>query len=99
MTGHFLVPFLVIVSNCIPRETKGQAVCDIKKGTILRTGGHSVEGNDKKPYWSKEIADMLGIGTSTLRKWCLILERNGYRFLRDEHDRREIGRASCRERV
>lgn len=47
-----------------------------------------MEGNDKKPYWSKEIADMLGIGTSTLRKWCLILERNGYRFLRDEHDRR-----------
>lgn len=42
----------------------------------------------EQTYWSKEIADMLGIGTSTLRKWCLLLEDKGYTFLRDEHDRR-----------
>lgn len=44
--------------------------------------------NDSKTYWSREIADTLGIGTSTLRKWCLLLEDKGYNFLRDEHDRR-----------
>lgn len=44
--------------------------------------------NQEKSYWSKEIADHLGIGTSTLRKWCLLLEENGYVFLRDEHGRR-----------
>lgn len=43
---------------------------------------------EERTYWSKDIADLLGIGTSTLRKWCLQLEKDGYTFLRDEHDRR-----------
>lgn len=47
-----------------------------------------MENTYEKTYWSREIADLLGIGTSTLRKWCLQLERDGYIFLRDEHDRR-----------
>lgn len=41
-----------------------------------------------KGYWSKDIAMQLDISTSTLRKWSLALEREGYRFIRDEHDRR-----------
>jgi DNA-binding transcriptional MerR regulator len=44
--------------------------------------------SDEKIYWSKDVADLLVIGTSTLRKWCLLLEENGYNFLRDEHERR-----------
>lgn len=39
-------------------------------------------------YWSRQIADLIGIGDSTLRKWCRILESHGYRFLRDENERR-----------
>lgn len=43
---------------------------------------------DEKSYWTKDIAEMLEIGTSTIRKWCLILEKDGYIFLRDEQERR-----------
>jgi len=49
-----------------------------------------LENTYEKTYWSREIADLLWIGTSTLRKWCLQLERDGYIFLRDEHDRRSF---------
>jgi hypothetical protein len=42
----------------------------------------------EKVYWSNEIADHLNIQTSTLRKWCLILEEKGYDFHRNENDRR-----------
>lgn len=42
----------------------------------------------EKTYWSREICDLLDIKSSTLRKWCLILEKAGYRFLRDEQGRR-----------
>lgn len=41
-----------------------------------------------KVYWSKDIAAQLEISTSTLRKWSLALEREGYTVIRDEHDRR-----------
>jgi hypothetical protein len=41
-----------------------------------------------KTWWSKELADHLGIGGSTLRKWSMELEKAGYKFLRDEHGRR-----------
>jgi DNA-binding transcriptional MerR regulator len=43
---------------------------------------------DVKIYWSREMATLLGIGDSTLRKWCLELERANYAFLRDENDKR-----------
>lgn len=39
-------------------------------------------------YWSKEIAETLGIANSTLRKWCKLLEDGGYRFARDQQERR-----------
>lgn len=39
-------------------------------------------------YWSRELADLLQIGNSTLRKWCRLLEAHGYRYIKDEHDRR-----------
>lgn len=50
----------------------------------MQDGIHGQE----KTYWTKDISDNLSIGTSTLRKWCLLLEENGYLFLRDEHGRR-----------
>lgn len=33
-------------------------------------------------YWASEVAKNLGIGTSTLRKYCLALEEAGYPFER-----------------
>jgi hypothetical protein len=42
----------------------------------------------EQTYWSREVAAILQIGDSTLRKWCGVLEVHGYRFIRDEHSRR-----------
>jgi adenylate kinase len=39
-------------------------------------------------YWSKEVAKILGIGESTLRKYCLALESAGYRFDRGVNNSR-----------
>ncbi len=36
----------------------------------------------EQTYWSKEIAKLLKIADSTLRKYCLALEEVGYRFER-----------------
>ncbi|WP_100408479.1 DUF3967 domain-containing protein [Bacillus solitudinis] len=44
--------------------------------------------NGDKAYTTKEISDYLDIGTSTLRKWCIALEENGYEFLRTDNNRR-----------
>jgi transposase len=41
-----------------------------------------------KTWWSRELAEHLSIGGSTLRKWSLELEKAGYVFLRDELGRR-----------
>jgi hypothetical protein len=42
----------------------------------------------EKAYWNHEIAKVLGIGESTLRKWCIELERNGYEFVKGAKDSR-----------
>lgn len=42
----------------------------------------------EKAYTTKEISLTLDIGTSTLRKWCLALEENGYQFARTEGKKR-----------
>jgi DNA-binding transcriptional MerR regulator len=41
-----------------------------------------------KAYWSKDVAELLEISTSNLRRWSMDLEKGGYRFYRDEHNRR-----------
>ncbi len=41
-----------------------------------------------RTYWAKDIADLLEITTSNLRRWSIDLENEGYRFYRDEHNRR-----------
>src|SRR5699024_7337439 len=46
------------------------------------------DNNFEKAYTSSEMAQILDIGTSTLRKWCLSLEENGYQFSKDDYQRR-----------
>lgn len=41
-----------------------------------------------KIYWANQVATILDVSKSTLRKWSLALEAAGYVFVRDEHDRR-----------
>jgi hypothetical protein len=42
----------------------------------------------QKTYWNTEVSSGLGIGQSTLRKWCMELERNGYNFKKGAMDSR-----------
>lgn len=53
------------------------------KRTVVRTIEHS-----EKAYSAKEISRTLNVGDSTLRKWCLALEKNGYNFIRNEQNNR-----------
>lgn len=56
------------------------------KRTLL--GGDRMDGTIEKAYTTKEISLTLNIGSSTLRKWCLALEENGYQFARTDNQRR-----------
>jgi transposase-like protein len=42
----------------------------------------------RKTYWSKEVSEGMDIGQSTLRKWCIELEKNGYNFTKGAMDSR-----------
>jgi|tagenome__1003787_1003787.scaffolds.fasta_scaffold20666890_1 methyl-accepting chemotaxis protein len=42
----------------------------------------------EKAYSPKEMFTTLDIGDSTLRKWCLALEKNGYVFIRNDKNNR-----------
>ncbi|MED3729451.1 DUF3967 domain-containing protein [Priestia filamentosa] len=35
---------------------------------------------NERAFWTKEISEMLKVGDSTLRKWCIALEKEGYTF-------------------
>lgn len=47
-----------------------------------------MEERTERAYSAKEVFTTLDIGDSTLRKWCLSLEKNGYKFFRDGQNRR-----------
>ena len=40
------------------------------------------------PYSAKDLSQSLGIGDSSLRKWCLSLEEHGYTFYRTDQNKR-----------
>lgn len=42
----------------------------------------------EKAYTPKEVNITLDISDSALRKWCLSLEKNGYKFIRNDHKQR-----------
>jgi DNA-binding transcriptional MerR regulator len=43
---------------------------------------------ENRVYWANEIAEIVGVSRSTLRKWSISLEQVGYAFVRDENNRR-----------
>jgi DNA-binding transcriptional MerR regulator len=62
-----------------------------QKTNVKRRGENGMENVTeiyKRTYWANDIADLLDISPSTLRKWSLLLEAEGYHFIRDEHNRR-----------
>jgi DNA-binding transcriptional MerR regulator len=44
--------------------------------------------DDKQTYNAKSVYERLGISSSSLRKWCIRLEEQGYNFTRDIHNNR-----------
>ncbi|MFZ7823884.1 DUF3967 domain-containing protein [Priestia sp. 40] len=44
--------------------------------------------NEERAYWTHEVAEQLEVGQSTLRKWCLELEKNEYSFTKGEQESR-----------
>lgn len=42
----------------------------------------------ERAYWTHEVAKRLDVGESTLRKWCLALEEQGYHFTKGEQESR-----------
>lgn len=36
----------------------------------------------ERSFWTKDVAERLEIGTSTLRKWCIALEQEQYSFVK-----------------
>jgi DNA-binding transcriptional MerR regulator len=53
----------------------------------LLNGGIMMEMQEKA-YWISEVAELTEMNVNTIRKYCLLLEQNGYKFKRDEQDRR-----------
>jgi hypothetical protein len=47
-----------------------------------------MENHTEKAYSPKEISLTLDIGDSSLRKWCLALEKEGYQFIRNDKKNR-----------
>lgn len=47
-----------------------------------------MNGSNEFGYFSKHVATELDITTSTLRRWSIELEKNGYKFERNEKDQR-----------
>jgi hypothetical protein len=43
---------------------------------------------NEKAYTTKEISTTLSIGDSTLRKWCIALEKNRFNFIRNDANKR-----------
>jgi len=39
-------------------------------------------------YWNREVAENLGLADSTLRKWCIAIEKSGYTFSKDDQGNR-----------
>ncbi|MET3684471.1 DNA-binding IscR family transcriptional regulator [Alkalibacillus flavidus] len=44
--------------------------------------------SEEKAYWTHEIASILNVSDSTLRKWCMALEKEGYVFTKGENNSR-----------
>lgn len=51
-------------------------------------GVKNVVENEERAYWTHEVAEQLDMGESTLRKWCLELEKNEYSFTKGEQESR-----------
>lgn len=44
--------------------------------------------NVERAYTTKEVSKTIGVVDSTIRKWCLSMEKHGYTFTKNEHNQR-----------
>jgi DNA-binding transcriptional MerR regulator len=81
----FLVGHRCSSSPCPGKPQAGNIHRDTEKITWVV---NAMKNGNEKGFWSNEVAKLLDISTSTLRKWSIALEAEGYIFIRDENDRR-----------
>lgn len=60
---------------------------------IIRKGGvcdvsHDAVTDIQNVYWTREVAELLGVKEGTIRKYARLLEERGYNFHRNDHDQR-----------
>lgn len=60
---------------------------------IIRKGGvcdvsHDAVTDIQNVYWTREVAELLGVKEGTIRKYARLLEERGYNFHRNNHDQR-----------
>lgn len=60
---------------------------------IIRKGGvcdvsHDAVTDIQNVYWTREVAELLGVKEGTIRKYARLLEDRGYNFHRNDHDQR-----------
>jgi DNA-binding transcriptional MerR regulator len=46
------------------------------------------ENGNIRVYWTAEVAEKIGVSTSTIRKYCIELEKQGYTIARNEKNQR-----------
>lgn len=44
--------------------------------------------NTERAYTTKEVSTTLNVVDSTIRKWCLAMEKHGYTFMKNENNQR-----------
>ncbi|OLR23691.1 MerR family transcriptional regulator [Bacillus cereus] len=49
---------------------------------------HDAVTDIQNVYWTREVAELLGVKDGTIRKYARLLEERGYNFHRNDHDQR-----------
>ncbi|OOR04001.1 hypothetical protein BW900_24275 [Bacillus mycoides] len=49
---------------------------------------HDAVTDIQNVYWTREVAELLGVKEGTIRKYARLLEDRGYNFHRNDHDQR-----------
>ncbi|PFT90932.1 hypothetical protein COK81_15880 [Bacillus thuringiensis] len=49
---------------------------------------HDAVTDIQNVYWTREVAELLGVKEGTIRKYARLLEERGYNFHRNDHDQR-----------
>jgi DNA-binding transcriptional MerR regulator len=81
----YIIRYYLKISSFLLQELRNERLINTYNET--RNGDLQMETTEKA-YTTKEVSTTLEIRDSTLRKWCLSLEKNGYKILRNDKNQR-----------